>query len=246
MNSPRIVCWFSHGACSTIAVMKAIEENNKKANPLPLVIASIYLKDEHEDNHRYLKECEKLFGQEVLILTNEKYDSSVDVVIQKTRYMSGANGARCTKELKKQVRLDWQKYDDIHVFGYPVEEQSRIDDLIDNENELNVWPVLVEHNLSKLDCFKLTEAFGLVLPMMYQLGYNNNNCKGCLKAQSPAYWNKIRIDFPSVFETRSKQEELLGVSLCRMSANKFINEYPECFDRMYQDSLQNKCKINAK
>lgn len=30
---------------------------------------------------------------------------------------------------------------------------------------------------------------------MYDLGYANNNCIGCVKG-GIGYWNKIRIDFP--------------------------------------------------
>lgn len=239
----RIVCWFSHGAASTVAAKLAIELNNQSANPKELVVASIYLKDEHEDNHRYFLECEKFLGQKMEILTCEKYESSVDVVIEKTRYMSGPKGARCTKELKKQVRLDWQRHDDIHVFGMTNDEQDRIDDLIDSENDIQLWPTLIEADYSKDDCFRIIEDNNIRLPEMYHLGYGNNNCKGCLKAQSVGYWNKIRVDFPEVFEVRAEQERLLGVSLARMSANKFINEYPEYFSLMYADAINNKCKI---
>jgi len=228
--------------------MLAIEENLKSDTPRELVIASIHLTDEHEDNARFLKECEGWFGQKVLILTCEKYNSSVDNVIASTRYMSGPYGARCTKELKKQVRLDWQQPDDIHVFGMDCDEQNRIDDLIDSENDLDVWPILIEKNIPKKECFAMLEAQGIQLPMMYILGYNNNNCIGCLKAQSPGYWNKIRADFPQVFQKRLVQELRLGVALCRISANRFINEYPDHFQRMMGDKRNGLCtiKINSK
>ena len=38
---------------------------------------------------------------------------------------------------------------------------------------------------------------------MYKLGYKNNNCIGCVKGQA-GYWNKIRKDFPDVFDQMSK------------------------------------------
>ena len=44
---------------------------------------------------------------------------------------------------------------------------------------------------------------------MYDLGYNNNNCVGCVKG-GMGYWNKIRIDFPDVFESRAKVERRIG------------------------------------
>lgn len=239
----RIVCWFSCGAASAVATKMAIEFNAKSENPKEIVVASIFLEDEHPDSARFLKECERWFGKKIHVLQNEKYKASVDNVIATTRYMSGVGGARCTKELKKQVRLDWQRHDDIHVFGMTVDEQKRIDNLIDNENDLRVWPVLVENGVTKTECFEVVEGAGIKLPKMYELGYNNNNCLGCLKATSVGYWNKIRVDFPDVFLKRAEQERLLGVSLCRMSANKFINEYPDSFALMYSDFIEKKCSI---
>jgi hypothetical protein len=44
---------------------------------------------------------------------------------------------------------------------------------------------------------------------MYDLGYQNNNCKGCVKG-GMWYWNKIRKDFPDVFEIRARQEREIG------------------------------------
>ena len=43
---------------------------------------------------------------------------------------------------------------------------------------------------------------------MYKLGYNNNNCIGCVKG-GQAYWNKIRIDFPETFNKMAKLENLI-------------------------------------
>ena len=46
---------------------------------------------------------------------------------------------------------------------------------------------------------------------MYDLGYPNNNCIGCVKG-GMGYWNKIRVDFPEVFERRVRQERETGRS----------------------------------
>jgi hypothetical protein len=46
---------------------------------------------------------------------------------------------------------------------------------------------------------------------MYDLGYHNNNCVGCVKG-GKGYWNKIRIDFPEVFAARAKMERDIGRS----------------------------------
>ena len=159
--SQRIVCWFSCGAASAVATKLAIEENNKSESPKELVVASIYLKNEHPDSERFKRECAEWFGQSIIDLKNEKYDADVDTVIKKTRYMSGVRGARCTKELKKQVRIDWQKDDDIHVFGMTIEEEHRIDQLIDGEPDLETWAPLIDKGYTKPDCFKVLNDAGI-------------------------------------------------------------------------------------
>jgi len=63
---------------------------------------------------------------------------------------------------------------------------------------------------------------------MYELGYSNNNCIGCVKATSAKYWNKIRADFPEHFERRAQQSRELGVRLTRVDGERvFLDELPE-------------------
>lgn len=238
--SQRVVCWFSCGAASAVATKLAIEENSKSENPKELIVASIYLKNEHPDSERFKMECSEWFGVPILELKDEKYRADVDEVIRKTRYMSGVRGARCTKELKKQVRLAWQRDDDIHVFGMTVEEEHRIDQLIDGEPELETWAPLIDKGYTKADCFKLLNYAGIELPEMYKLGYHNNNCIGCLKASGAGYWNKIRVDFPEVFKRRAEQERMLNVALVKMSFDKFARLYPEWLEKMNQDGFEPK------
>ena len=64
---------------------------------------------------------------------------------------------------------------------------------------------LIENGLSKAECHGMASKMGLKRPVMYDLGYPNNNCIGCVKG-GMGYWNKIRIDFPDVFERRARQE----------------------------------------
>jgi hypothetical protein len=55
----------------------------------------------------------------------------------------------------------------------------------------------------------MIERAGLVLPLMYRLGYHNANCIGCVKGGA-GYWNKIRRDFPEDFEEMAQIEESIG------------------------------------
>jgi hypothetical protein len=55
---------------------------------------------------------------------------------------------------------------------------------------------------------------GIEQPMMYRMGYRNNNCIGCVKG-GMGYWNKIRRDFPEAFERMSKMERELNAAICK-------------------------------
>jgi len=54
-------------------------------------------------------------------------------------------------------------------------------------------------------------SLGIKRPAMYNLGYQNNNCMGCVKG-GMGYWNKIRKDFPGVFASRARLERNVGHS----------------------------------
>jgi hypothetical protein len=47
---------------------------------------------------------------------------------------------------------------------------------------------------------------------MYKLGYKNNNCIGCVKG-GMGYWNKVRRDFPAVFDHMAQLEREVGNSI---------------------------------
>ena len=80
--------------------------------------------------------------------------------------------------------------------------------------------------LSKKDCFVEIQKAGIELPAMYRLGYNNNNCIGCVKGGA-GYWNKIRKDFPNVFSRMAKLERELGANLTKYKNKRiFLDELP--------------------
>ncbi|CAH9012669.1 putative Phosphoadenosine phosphosulphate reductase [Vibrio phage 168E36-1] len=228
---PRLVCWYSHGAASLMATKLAIKNQPELYPDHEVIVACIHIEDEYHEPER-MGSVEAFLDHPVTIIKDTKFNASVDVVIEKTRYMAGVYGARCTKELKKAVRLEWQRDDDVHVFGFDKNESHRTDQVLDTEPTLEIYTPLIDANLSKSDCFLIMTEAGLSLPYMYQKGYHNNNCVGCLKAGGAGYWNKIRVDFPEVFEKRSRQEYLLNIALVSMSRDKFMTKWPEQFKLM--------------
>mgnify|MGYP000256461080 CR=1 FL=1 len=215
----RTISWFSCGAASAVATKLAISTGEN------VIVAYCEVAEEHPDNKRFLKDCEQWFGQEIIVLGNDKYNRSIYEVFEKTRYLKGPGGARCTGELKKAVRKKFEQPDDRQVFGYTVEEKHRVDRFIDANNSVDIWPILIEQGLTKQDCLAMVERAGIELPAMYKLGYHNNNCIGCVKGET-GYWNKIRVDFPEVFERMAQMEEHLGRTACKVYKGKEIERVP--------------------
>lgn len=165
-------------------------------------------------------------GGEVLTISSDKY-STIEEVSAKTRWMAGVKGARCTTELKKIPRRDFQKSEDVHIFGFTSDERGRIDRFENNNPEIFVAHPLKDCQLTKDDCYLILEQSGIELPAMYGLGFKNNNCIGCYKATSAQYWNRVRFHFPEVFARRAKDSRELGVRLTRYKGDRiFLDQLP--------------------
>lgn len=201
----RVLVWFSCGAASAVAAKFASERY-----PDCEVLYCDTLKYEHPDNTRFLNDVSSWIGKPIKILKSEKYSDIFDV-FDKTGWLVGPGGARCTTELKKNVRKAYAQPGDVNIFGLTSDEQNRIDRFEDQNSGVACDWVL--QNTSKSECYRILQSTGIDLPQMYKLGYNNNNCIGCIKG-GMGYWNKIRVDFPESFERMSKQERKMNVAIC--------------------------------
>lgn len=217
----RVISWFSCGAASAVATKIAISESKT-----PIEVVYCHVKEEHPDNMRFLKDCEAWFGQPITILEDEKYHGSIFEVFLKRKYIVGVQGAPCTMFLKKEVRKKYEKPGDVQVFGYTAEEEDRVERFMDANNDVKLWSVLVEKGLTKQDCLAIIDRAGIEIPVMYKLGYTNNNCVGCVKG-GLGYWNKIRVDFPDAFTKMAQTERLLGVKILKSKGERiYLDELP--------------------
>ena len=207
--SDRIICWFSCGAASAFASYLTLKKYNYSPN-IELVYCRV--KEEHEDNLKFLQEFSKKINKEIKIIQNEKYDGSIYNVFNSVKFIKGPTGAPCTKFLKKEVRQKYQKHGDLQIFGYTIEETNRADRFIDSNNEVACSFPLIDNKITKQQCKDFITDLNITLPRMYRLGYSNNNCVGCVKG-GMGYWNAIRIDFPEVFDRMAKQERKIGHSI---------------------------------
>jgi len=197
--SNRVIAWFSCGATSAIAAKVALDKYGKDCELVYTDTGS-----EHSDNQRFLKDCEQWLQTKIVILKSRKY-TDVDAVIDDRKILVTVKGAPCTEELKRNLALSYRVDTDLEVLGFDAGEIDRAAEFKIHYPKRKTWFPLVEMGLTKGDCLAVVKAAGIKLPAMYELGYRNNNCIGCVKG-GLGYWNKIRIDFPEVFKKRAEQE----------------------------------------
>jgi hypothetical protein len=206
MSEPRIVCHFSCGAASAVAVKLILAENPAS----PVAIYNAFIAEEHPDNRRFLLDCQRWFNHPVTVLRDEKFGASVHEVWRRKKFISsGIFGSLCSAMLKREVLDAVCLPDDVHVFGYTFDEKHRVEKWAKSNQEKAARFPLIERGLTHADCLGIIKGAGLELPEMYRLGYNNANCIGCCKG-GEGYWNKIRRDFPETFAQVIQIQEAIG------------------------------------
>lgn len=203
---PRIVCQYSCGAASAVATKLA---KAQYGNTHDVQIINAFLQEEHPDNRRFSDDCAQWFGQPIITLRDEKYNASIIQVFRKKQYLKGPKGAPCSRELKRKLLDNWKQDGDIMVFGYTIEETDRLEDFRDRNPDRPVIAPLIDAGLSKGDCKAMIQRAGFALPVMYLMGYDNNNCIGCVKG-GEGYWRAIREDFPDYFEAICLLQDEIG------------------------------------
>jgi hypothetical protein len=207
MSDGRIIVHFSCGAASAVAWKIAKERYGLERQVEAIYCAGVE-RDEHPDNARFLGDVERWVGGSVVKLRHAKYDG-IDEVFFGESFMRGPAGAVCTRVLKREVGDRYCRSEDFHVLGFTADEPHRIASFtLNNPDKKTLW-LLAKGGITKEDCYHVLSANGIELPAMYRLGYEHNNCIGCVKG-GKGYWNKIRRDFPDVFEKRAKQQREIG------------------------------------
>ena len=208
MKNP-IIAWFSCGATSAVACKIALQmyENVR--------VVYIETGSGHPDNDRFIRDCEKWYGQPIEVIRSKKYSNVADVLTRR-RYINGTGGAACTALLKKQVRYEFEdelgEWDgQVWGFDYCEREVNRaIRFKQQNPCTKPLFP-LIERQITKQDALGMLRMAGIEIPAMYRMGYNNNNCIGFVKG-GIGYWNKIRRDFPDTFNEMARIEREVGHS----------------------------------
>lgn len=231
------VCWISAGVSSFVAGWLDRDKIDK--------FIYIDVADQHPDSLRFIHDCENALGKQIEIIRNESY-KDVDSVCRAFRFVNSAHGAKCTEVLKKRVRKEWEEkhrdYEITYVWGMDYNEKERADRIIETMTDFEHEFPLIKRILTKDQAHGICSRIGIKRPEMYDLGYSNNNCIGCVKGGA-GYWNKIRVDFPEVFEKRAKMEREIGHSILHdKNGMIFLDELDPSAGRMNKE-IMNDCDI---
>lgn len=229
----KTVSWFSAGVSSAVATKLAIDDIDE--------VFYIHINDQHPDTLRFVRECEAWFRRPITIMQS-RYRTVADAWRSSgCRQPQGVRGmAACTQYLKRRVRKEWeQEHADLfplrYVWGMDADEAHRADRIRETMTEFDHSFPLIDRGIGKAEAHEILRASGIKRPAMYELGYHNNNCVGCVKG-GMGYWNKIRVDFPDVFAARAKLERELGgtcikgVYLDELNPERGRHDGPICDD----------------
>ncbi len=101
----------------------------------------------------------------------------------------------------------------------------------------HIFPLL-DAQMFKQDAHGLCNKLKIKRPIMYDMGYSNNNCVGCVKG-GMGYWNKIRKDFPETFERMARLERKINAHALKEC---YLDELDPNRGRM-ADEIMEDCNI---
>lgn len=229
----RVLVWWGAGNASSVAAKKAREKYGPKVEVLYCDTSA----SEHPDNIRFRKDINTwLGGEPIKVLRSEDF-KDIWEVFEKRRWLRSAEGAPCTAEMKIAVRHAYQQAGDLQIFGFTSDEEARWTRFLKTFPDVQGEWLLGGLGITKMDCHGIIQQAGIEMPMMYKLGYPNNNCCGCVKAESVPYWTHIRKDFPENFQRMALLERKFNFALNRKGSGKsrtplFLDEIPQGVRKM--------------
>lgn len=180
------------------------------------------------DSHRFIDDLERFCGREIVRIRSEQF-ANVDEVFEKAKFLSSPNGARCTGEMKIVPRMNFQCPSDIHLFGYAYDRRDieRHKNLRINFPFMKYRSPLIEERITKAQSHGIIAERGIRRPRVYDLGFPNGNCIGCVKAGSPGYWAIVRLHWPEVFARRADQSRRFNARLVQYKGKRiYLDELP--------------------
>ena len=225
---PLNVSWFSAGVSSAVATKLCIDEIDR--------IIYTHIDNQEADTMRFIRDCEAWFGKPVEILQSPY--KNVETAILQMRFINSPHGPACSRVLKRRLRQEWEMEQErplVYFWGLDASEKElkRARNLPKSMPKQEHRFPLIEHGICKEQAHQMLAAAGIRRPRMYDLGYHNNNCVGCVRGGA-GYWNRIRVTHPEAFAAMAALERKIGAT-CMMKKKK----------RLFLDELDQKAGRHA-
>ena len=118
--------------------------------------------------------------------------------------------------LKKKVRKKWENehldYELTYVWGMDMDERGRAERLEEAFPEFHHEFPLIDKCFTKDECHGLAARLGLKRPVMYDMGYPNNNCVGCVKGGMILLTKLSKISEKISLMSLKKEQRWSGIS----------------------------------
>jgi len=211
MDKKNVICWWSGGITSAVACKVAIDLFG--IDRCRVVMIDTF--NEHPDTYRFKEDCSKWYGKQIEVITDigKQYENIQDVW-RKHKSLNVATGAICSTQLKRRVREKWQETIDYdyQVFGFEFDKKefNRAKSLeMNHPKAKSIYPLLM-FGYDKDKCIEIVQEAGIEIPIMYKMGFRNNNCfgTGCVQG-GIGYWQKMKRDFPDKFNEMADMEHEL-------------------------------------
>ena len=212
----RVLVWFSCGVTSAVAAKLAVKQYGDQ---YPIEVCFCDTRAEDDDSYRFLSDVSDWIGLPIKTLISTKYTNTIDVYL-KTGWLVGPAGARCSLELKKKVRQDYERLaTDLQVWGFDADERQRFIRFQKNNPLARSVAPLIDAGITKREAREILLRAGIQEPIAYSQGFKNNNClkTGCVKGQM-GYWNHYRKVYPERYEQMAQIERKIGAAICKTYA----------------------------
>jgi len=167
---------------------------------------------EHPDLYRFLNDIQSFLGKEIYIDTDGRTPEQVFF----DEHFLGCNRVPiCSRVLKAERLQKFYKDGDNLIFGIGLEEQHRRQRIIAAYQTVYAktgkfctleFPLIQQEiPRNKIDdWFKQT---GIIMPELYRLGFEHNNCSGGCVRQGIKQWRKLLALLPEVYHERETLEK---------------------------------------
>jgi 3'-phosphoadenosine 5'-phosphosulfate sulfotransferase (PAPS reductase)/FAD synthetase len=196
----RNIVTLSGGMASAYVAIWAVEN---KLDPI------LYFNDtkwEHEDLYRFLADIENALNVKITYDTDGR---NPEQICYDKKFLANNRVPLCSRILKAERLQAFIQHGDVCFFGIDSTEKHRAAriEFIYNDKGVQCRFPLIENNISKQNIQSKLLHYGIKRPIMYDMGFQHNNCSGgCVRA-GKATWALLLRTMPAVYAERERLEK---------------------------------------